>query len=83
MLNTGKRPAKVTLMNYAGAILAAFPKEPVYSAKGPASAAILMPGAPASNKYNVTEEPITQKTMDILSGDVSTLYLYVDVSSST
>ncbi len=79
MINTGKRPAKITLLEAQGNMFTAFPKEPPYSAKGIPSATILMPGFPVSNKYNVTEEPITQHTMDILSGDTPIFYEYVKV----
>lgn len=79
MINTGKRPAKVTSMEFQGQVFTVFPKIPPYKPQGPPSTAILMPGFPTSSKYNVTNESITQETMNVLTGRTATLYEYIKV----
>lgn len=79
MINTGKRPAKITLMELNGGFYTIFPKNPPYPTMGPPSTDILMPGFPTSNKYKMSPEAWTQRNMDVLTAGSLTLYEYVNV----
>jgi len=79
MINSGKRPARITRMQYQGKVFATFPKDPPYASQGPPSTGILMPNQPSLNTYNVTGEAVNQETMNTLSGESPTLYLYINI----
>jgi hypothetical protein len=76
--NSGKRPAKVTLIQYRWTMYSEFPKNVTYPPSGPEeSTSIILPNTHPS--VNFTMETVTDPVMQIIKSGAATMYVHADI----
>jgi hypothetical protein len=79
-MNSGKRPAKVTLAEVADHWFDTFPPKPDYPVMPLVSTEMIVPGAEVTNKFNFFKQPLSQIEVDTAqAGKPVKLFLYANI----